>query len=119
MTTRSASSLWTSSSRAGGLQAIFGLGFARLWMSISGSMMGTRPAARIWRATVNCCPTTSSSPAPGSVMNERILGAKDAVAEGPSQQLVEVLDWLHELGTIGLVGEPVVHLRKGTSPLSD
>ena len=48
--------------------------FCGLWMSISGSMIGTRPAARIWRAMSNCWSTTDFTPASlASLMTERIF----------------------------------------------
>jgi len=47
-----------------------------LWMSTSGSMMGTSPAAMICLATANCCATSTFTPEPGCLTTERILVPK-------------------------------------------
>ncbi len=50
-------------------------------MSTSGSMIGTSPAAMIWRATANCWSTTARMPAGlACLITERILVPKMPLA---------------------------------------
>ena len=87
--------------------------FCGLWMSTSGSMIGTSPAARIWRATSNCWSTTASTPAgSASLMTERILVPNTPLATARASSVVEAGHRLHHLGAVDLVGQALVDLQE-------
>ncbi len=87
--------------------------FSGLWMSTSGSMIGTRPAATISAATSNCWSTTALTPASfASCTTERIFVPNTPRPTARSQQLGEATDRLHHLGPVDGVGETLVDLQE-------
>jgi hypothetical protein len=94
--------------------------FSGLWMSTSGSMIGTRPARRIWRPTSNCWSTTASTPARlPSLMTDRIFvpntPLSTARASSSSSSGIGFITWAPSASS----ARPLSTLRNGTTPLTD
>ena len=84
-----------------------------LEMLTSGSMIGTRPAARILIPYSNCWSTMAAMPASfASLITERILVPKIPKLVRLGELVIERVDRLHQLHVILLGGQAEVHLEE-------
>ena len=88
--------------------------FSGLWMSISGSMIGTRPAPMMLAADLELLAHDGTHTGLVAQLDDRAhLRAEHAMRDRPGQDGVEVRHRLHDLRPVGLVGQALVDLQEG------